>query len=251
MLKKENGDRAPLLIHLESVDSTNWEMRRMLESGEVADGTMVLADYQTRGHGRLGRAWESAPGDSLLFSVWAALEAPVSVLPGYSLLPALAVTDVLARLGVHAGCKWPNDIRVDGCKLCGILTECVMNADATVRGAVVGIGMNIRGVPDVLNNGKAPAYLSRLTDACPEAEDLGRMIGAALKVRTASWLAGERASQLEEWKSRCDHMGRTVMATVGGVKVEGVAAGLGDDGSLLLETAQGLLTVTSDDVVPA
>ena len=240
---------APFL-HLESTDSTNLEIQRRLAAGSLIDGTAVLADYQTAGRGRLQRQWISAANSSMLCSFWCELQLPHKDLGGFSLLPSLAVTDYLAELSVKATCKWPNDVRWKGRKLCGILMECVPGRHC-VHGVIVGIGMNLRCSPLLTDTPFPPVSLSEIHGSNPpEAETVAQGIRRHLMRRKTDWLNGIRASQMEEWISRCDHLNIPAKITVDGRKVEGIMRGLGSQGQLLLEVNGRIREVWADDVIP-
>ena len=240
---------APFL-HLECTDSTNLEIQRRLAAGAVADGTAVLSDFQTAGRGRLQRAWVSEAGNSMLCSFWCELELPYHELGGFSLLPSLAVTDYLAEISVQASCKWPNDVRWNGRKLCGILSEGVPGRRG-IHGVIVGIGMNLLRSPSLADTPFPPVSLLEICSSNPpEAETVARGIRRHLLRRKEDWRKGIRAPQMEEWLARCDHLGVPANITVDGRKIEGIMRGLGTQGQLLLEVNGQTREVWADDVFP-
>ena len=124
-----------LVIHrLRQVPSTQDEARRLVESGEGEAGHVVVADHQTEGRGRFGRSWLSPVGG--LYATF--IVARHAMIP---LISGVAVLRALARFGVNARFKWPNDLVVDGRKLAGVLIETVGDA------ALVGIGINLADAP--------------------------------------------------------------------------------------------------------
>ena len=130
------------VIHLESVDSTNEYLKR--RGALLPDGTVVVADHQTAGKGRLGRSWQDAPGQSLLAS-WLLKSLQGDALLLLPLAAGMAVLDALDSLGAQgAALKWPNDIvaQRDGrCrKLAGILCEHRVGQQSF---SVCGIGGNL------------------------------------------------------------------------------------------------------------
>jgi BirA family biotin operon repressor/biotin-[acetyl-CoA-carboxylase] ligase len=105
-------------------------------------GSVVIAEEQTKGRGRLGRSWFAPPGTSLLFSV--ILRPESNVLSCIPMLGALAVCAAVEDLGIQiVGIKWPNDVQIDRRKVCGILPEAAWNGNG-FAGVVLGIGVNIR-----------------------------------------------------------------------------------------------------------
>jgi BirA family biotin operon repressor/biotin-[acetyl-CoA-carboxylase] ligase len=126
--------------HLASTPSTNDVARRLAEGGAEA-GSVVIADRQTAGRGRLGRAWWSPPDGAILMSVILRPRASRERIPALTLEAGLAVAEVLIARGVDARLKWPNDVLVRGLKVAGILCELV--DDTAGRSVViVGIGLN-------------------------------------------------------------------------------------------------------------
>lgn len=130
------------LVFCDTVDSTNDEAKRQAESG-APHGTLVAAEVQSCGKGRRGRSWESPKGSG----VWMSLLLRPKFEPCHAsmltLVAAMAVEDAVRNLtGICAGIKWPNDIVVNGRKLCGILTEMSTDADE-IQYVIVGIGINV------------------------------------------------------------------------------------------------------------
>ena len=129
-------------IHLRSTDSTNSEARRLFLSGEAMP-VLVRADTQTAGRGRNGRQWQSPTGGAWFSVAWAMRSNPATYVPT-PIVTAAAVHEALAPLvqrDRNVEIKWPNDILIDGLKVCGVLCETAFSGQ---RGAViVGIGVNV------------------------------------------------------------------------------------------------------------
>ena len=205
--------------HHREVGSTN-AMARELAAAGAPHGTLVTADHQTAGRGRSDRTWQAAPGSSVLMSV---VVRPAD--PLLSLRAAVAVAEVC---GPGAAIKWPNDVLIDGRKVCGILVE----GRPQEEWAVLGIGLNVlpAAFPHELN-------ATALDDGRTVEETL-----AALLERLEDRLAGEDA--LEAWRARDALLGRPV-AWDGG---EGTAAGVDDSGALLVDTADGRVALDAGEV---
>lgn len=140
------------ILHYFQAGSTNDIAMRLAEAGE-AHGTVVIAERQTAGRGRAGRSWVSEKSAGIYCSV--VLRPPISPMhaPALTLVAGLAAHRAISEeSGILADIRWPNDVMLDGKKVCGILTE--MQAELSrVHFAVVGIGINV-------NNSKMPAELS-------------------------------------------------------------------------------------------
>ncbi|MEE0264521.1 MAG: biotin--[acetyl-CoA-carboxylase] ligase, partial [Acutalibacteraceae bacterium] len=110
------------IIYLEEIDSTNQEVKRI--SDNHPHGTIVIAEKQTNGKGRLGRAWISPESTSLLFSILLKPEIAPNKIAGITLACGLGVCKAIRDYtGIDALIKWPNDVIIGNKKLCGILTE--------------------------------------------------------------------------------------------------------------------------------
>lgn len=228
------------VLHYEKIGSTNDEARRLAADG-APHGTVVHADEQTAGRGRLSRTWISPPGN-LYMSVLLRLDLPPRRLPELSFVAALAVADAVDALlpkHVRVMLKWPNDVLVWGAKIAGILLE--QADDATV----VGIGL------DVLH---APAASGYKTTSIAASGGIASVDGARdilldrLERHLASWQAEGFGPIRTAWLARAHPIGAELRVTVQGDTLEGAFAGLDDAGSLLLDTKNGLQRIVAGDV---
>ncbi len=131
------------LIYLPEVESTNRFLERLAEDGRP-EGTVVVADCQTQGRGRMGRAWFSPPGQNLYFSLLLRPGVQPQAVPSLALAMGLAVVRVLHKsfAKLDLGLKWPNDVLLGGRKVAGILCDMQSEIDR-VRCVIVGIGLNV------------------------------------------------------------------------------------------------------------
>lgn len=128
-------------IYHEEIDSTNEEAKRLAEHGAI-HGTLVISDYQSKGKGRRGRTWLSSKGNCIYMSIILRPDMESQYASGLTLVAALAVSDGIDRLGCETKIKWPNDVIMNGKKVCGILTEMSSEIDY-INYVVVGIGINV------------------------------------------------------------------------------------------------------------
>ena len=154
------------LVCLETVDSTNNEVKRRALAG-AADGLAVVAEQQTGGRGRRGRSFVSPAGQGLYLSVLLRPRCPLEEVSTLTAWTAVAVCNAVERVcGVRPGIKWPNDVILDGRKLCGILTELELEAEtAALRHVVVGVGINLTQTAADFGPEVAPVAVS-LAQAC-------------------------------------------------------------------------------------
>jgi len=234
---------------LASIDSSNTELLRRARRGALVP-TLLIAEEQTAGRGRQGRAWYSGAGDVLAVSLalpyaprdWSGLSLAVGVALAESLQPQLP-----ARAGAapRLQLKWPNDLWLDdGRKLAGILIETTEIADGSGRRCViVGIGLNLRPPPgDGLRT--PPACLQDVDERLDGPAALLRY--ALPLVRTLLGFAESGFAPFQARFDRRDHLkGRAVTLSNG---VQGTARGVDDDGALRVQTAQGVQRITSAEV---
>lgn len=216
----------PSIVRLGVVDSTQSRAFALAADG-APDGTIVVADVQTAGRGRRGRAWRAEPGTSLLASVLLRPRLPVSELPLLSLTAAVAVAETLTEAGVAARIKWPNDILARGRKVAGILLESRLGLETVV---VVGVGVNLgqREFPADLTNRATSVLLE--TGRAPDAEAFLE----GLRTRFVEWRARLAAQGFDPVRARWRAMSETLGATVSIDGIVGVARELDADGALVV-----------------
>lgn len=233
---------------LSEITSTN-DVARSLALQGAPEGTLVLAESQTAGRGRLARRWLAAPGRCLLMSILLRPGISPSAAFGLTILAATATArSVEAVTGLHCGIKWPNDVQVGGRKLAGVLCEMSATGD-TVEWAIVGIGLNVNldpsEYPDIASS--ATSVSQELGRSFPRLLLLARIL-EELEADYRRFLARGLAPLHTEWKRRLVTLGQQVSVE------EGARSGLAEDvdemGALLLRQADGsLLRVTAGDAV--
>ncbi len=233
-------------LFFDVVDSTNNIARKMAEEGEK-EGTVIAADYQTKGRGRLGREWFSPKGKNLYFSV--ILRPPISVSLAFQLtmLSSVAVCRALRKRGLDALIKWPNDVYVSGRKICGILNE-LESKKEKVEFVIIGIGVNVN-----VNLSEFPVELrDRATSMLIE---LGHPVNRRellIDILTfmdqwyLKFLKGEKRELFFFWREHNWTLGKRVVVDN---KVEGFAIGISPYGELLVRNDKGeTVKVSSGDV---
>lgn len=148
------------VVYREKVDSTNTEAKR-LSDRDAAHGTLVIAGMQTAGKGRRGRAWTTAPGMGVWMSVLLRPEFAPSSASMLTLLMGMAAAEASEDLtGLEARIKWPNDVVLNGKKICGILTEMSAEPDF-IHHVIIGTGINVNteNFPEELNSKATSLYL--------------------------------------------------------------------------------------------
>lgn len=248
------------LLYEPSVESTNAIAREAALRGSP-HGTLVTTDHQHAGKGRLGRVWVSEPGMDLTFSLLLRPDVPPELTSRFTLAASTAVADAVSALEGLEGrvtIKWPNDVLVDGRKVCGILAEASLDMDR-LHWLVVGVGLNVNGSPgdrvpaaDLPAGALAPASLR---DSLQHDVLRGRLLVGLLESLEERWsdLTGEGwLDVLSRFHEHDALLGRPVEVH-SGARTEspplvGIARGLSPAGELLVEDARGTVsTVFSGD----
>ena len=232
--------------HLE-VGSTNDVALRAGQDG-VPHGTVILAERQTAGRGRLGRDWYSPPGTGLWFSVvlrYALEPAQVWMLTlGAGLAVANAVRDTA---GIPVDLKWPNDVRTGGRKLAGVLTEACSDRDR-LQLAVVGIGLNVNQDPREFPGDLVDTATS-LNIETGSVHRRSAVLANVLRELDAVYSVLDPDHIRARWREASTMWGHPVRVTCGDTAVEGIAEDLSPEGALCLRTPDGeVTTVRSGDV---
>jgi BirA family biotin operon repressor/biotin-[acetyl-CoA-carboxylase] ligase len=237
-------------IRFEKLDSTSRLARELAEDGEP-EGTVVAADEQTEGTGRLHRKWVSPKG-GLWFSLVLRPPVPAPEAPKLTLLAGVAVAAAmrsLYRLDAHL--KWPNDVLLDGKKLAGILSEARLGGDGKVDFVILGIGINanfpLSEFPEELQ--KTATTLREALGRKADMVALMRSVLSELEGRYKQFCGGDTAATVEEWKLlTCTFGNRVRVETSHGI-VTGVAVDIDESGALVVRTDEGSVTVPAGDVV--
>lgn len=240
------------LVCLEEVDSTNLRAKQLAAEG-AADGTVVVADRQTAGRGRLGRSFQSPGGRGIYLTALLRPALPPERLSPVTAMAGVAVCRAVERIcGASPGLKWPNDPVLEGKKLCGILTELSLEGETgRVQDLVLGIGINVSQRPEdftpevrEIATSLAQALgrpVSRPALAAEVIREIDRLYGALA--------AGETALYLAEYRRRCVNLGRTVRLLGPGGGETAEALDIDGDFGLVVRTADGgIRTVRSGEV---
>jgi BirA family transcriptional regulator, biotin operon repressor / biotin---[acetyl-CoA-carboxylase] ligase len=226
----------------EQTTSTNDVIEKLARDG-VNEGVVVFAESQTKGRGRLGRAWTSPPRKGLWFSV---LLRPKLRPEDATQLTVAAATALWRAIhnetGLQPEIKWPNDLLLQGRKVAGILTELTAELDR-VKYIILGIGVDVN-----LNPGDFPSELRGLATSLKietgkevSRPDLAAEILRQLDRDYARLGDAKFASVADEWEEHCTTLGHHVTIQTGDRRIRGRAESLGEDGALLVRTEHGHL----------
>lgn len=231
----------------ETIDSTNT-CARALAGCWAAEGTVVFAEEQTAGRGRLGRSWNSSPGDNLTFTIVLRPSLPPTSLNLLPLLTAVAVAEAIERFcGVKTECKWPNDLLIGGRKVAGILLESSFKQEM-VEYVVIGIGLNVNQTEFPPEIAARATSLRVASGASVDRPGLFREIMTCLEDRYDRLAVEGYDSIVPLWLHRSPMLGRRIEVSQDGAVFTGVVRGIGAEGSLLLETAGQVRGLVAGDV---
>ena len=222
------------IIRYKRVTSTS-DKAKLLASSGAAEWTTVVAEVQTGGRGRAGKKWESRKG-----GLWFSVILRPRILPGKaSLLQFLASNATRRALsektGVRAWTKWPNDLVVKSGKLAGILVESQSKGES-ISFVVVGVGINVNQESDELPAGATSVYVTNRHKSSLEG-----LMDRIIENMKSDWGDLDNPGKiLDEWWTSCIHRLIQVEVQTIGRTVKGVSTGVDLDGSLLVQTAEGL-----------
>ena len=228
-----------LIEHHRTIRSTNDEAQRRLGEPSAA-GLVIVADEQSGGKGRRGRTWVAAPRSGLLFTAILPKAVDAGAAWAVTFWAGLRVAEALERWSVEPTLQWPNDLLLDGRKLCGILCVSRIVADQATLGC--GIGVNVyrpRNRPDLDEISPPPIFLDDVRVLGDHVRE--ELLGEILRACEANLDALHNpVSIAREWERRAGVPGTRYRFTLeDGGEIEGEALRLGNGGGLVIETQSG------------
>lgn len=237
------------IYYYEETGSTNTQIKRLAEE-EAPHGTVVMADKQTAGKGRRGRGWESPGGKNIFFSILLRPAFAPEQASMLTLIMAMAVAEGVEHVcRVKAKIKWPNDIVVDGKKICGILTELTMETDY-IQYVVIGTGVNVNqdDIPESIKD-TATSLLLLSGKKTARAPLLSEILYIFEEKYERFCRTGNMEELLAEYNERLANIGREVKVLDPQGEYTGEALGINEKGELLVRSADGQLhTVYAGEV---
>jgi BirA family transcriptional regulator, biotin operon repressor / biotin---[acetyl-CoA-carboxylase] ligase len=230
-------------IHFEESLTSTQKIAHRLSYDGVAEGTLVVAEEQTTGRGRLDRAWYSPKHTGIWMSMILRPQIPPSQAPQLTLLAAVGVVQAIQEVtGLEPDIKWPNDILINQKKIVGILTELQAETDR-INSVIIGIGINVNQelnhFPESLHS-----IASSLAIEKGEKIDRAKLVQVILfkieKLYKEYLQHGFKVVKLL-WESYATSIGKRIVARTLSGSIEGKAIGINDEGVLLLEDASGKL----------
>ncbi|VVB97584.1 Putative biotin ligase [uncultured archaeon] len=225
--------------YFEETESTNIIAREI--AGQADEGTVVIAESQTGGRGRLGRKWISPEG-----GIWLSIIIKPRIQPLHAsritLLAGVSVAKTISSYGIQAKIKWPNDVLINGKKVCGILTEVGAEIDL-IDYCIVGIGIDANVDTESFPNEIRDGSTSLKKELGREIDRIGFVQRLLLEFEELYLLfqKDDFPSILEEWRNMSATIGEWVKITTHAATIYGEAVGVDSEGALILETGEGKL----------
>lgn len=223
-----------------TIDSTNTAAKKLAKEG-AAHGTVLIADAQTAGRGRMGRQFDSQKGSGIYLSVILRPQCPPDQLMHLTCAAGVAMCDAVEQVtGIRPGIKWINDLVLAGRKLGGILTELSVDKGLTEY-AVIGIGINC-------NRSAFPPELEQIATSL--SVDRAALAGAMIdRLYDMTAQLNDKAAIMERYRKDCITLQKTVYVHRTADVLQGTAVDLNDDGGLVVRLADGsLITVSAGEV---
>ncbi len=227
------------VLYFSETDSTNTRAKCLGEEGAV-HGTLIVAERQTEGKGRRGRRWESPSGSSIYMSILLRPDVLPNQAPMLTLVMAQSVTEAVRRTtGQEALIKWPNDIVVNGKKVCGILTEMSTEME-WINYIVIGVGINVNteNFPSELAETATSLYLENGKKQC-RAPLIAEIMKQFESYYEMFLRIGDLSGMQERYNRLLVNRGREVRVLEPGGAYEGQAIGINETGELLIRTGNG------------
>jgi BirA family biotin operon repressor/biotin-[acetyl-CoA-carboxylase] ligase len=227
-----------IIYSFEEVGSTNEVAYELARHG-APEGTVIIADSQTRGRGRLKRRWISPPGVNLYMSVVFRPGIATKDAPLLTLVASIAIAQAIKRKVDDTLIKWPNDILVKGKKVAGVLTD-MQPARDEVDFVIVGIGVNLNMTREMMEKemGEVADIATSLREVL--GQEIERVKFTAdlmdeLDIWYKKFLRKGKSLIIREWMERWGAINRRVLVKFDGREIEGIATGIDEDGHLLVK----------------
>ncbi|MFZ4620062.1 MAG: biotin--[acetyl-CoA-carboxylase] ligase [Bacteroidota bacterium] len=222
----------------DSIDSTNT-FAKSFEKSSAPHGTLVIADEQTAGRGRLQREWVSSKGLNLLFSVIVYPDFSVEKIALLPMIGSLAAADAIdAVTGLSSTCKWPNDVLIGRKKVCGMLLEST-SGESGIEKIILGIGVNVNQQDF---SGGLHSKATSLRNECGNEIDRVILLSAILEELENRYeqLSRFPAEQLlHDWKLKALLFGKKITVLESEFSYSAMAVDVADDGGLIIQTEDG------------
>ena len=244
-----------VLEYYGEVGSSNDVAFEMAVKGSP-EGTVVIADSQTKGRGRLQRKWISPPGMNLYVSIILRPEIPSNNAPLLTLITSIALSETIRDYGADPRIKWPNDLLINRKKVAGILTQMQPKGDV-VDFVVIGVGVNLNMSRQIIRDemGEIGEIATSILEATGGTVDRAQFAASFLMALEHWYFLFKKEGSgyiLNEWKKRWGELNKRIQVRLNGKVIEGIAFGVDDAGHLLLRKDDGSVEriIAGDVILP-
>lgn len=233
------------IIYYDEIDSTNQKAKEVAMHEE--EGTILIAEQQNAGKGRLGRSFFSPKYKSLLMSIILKPKIKPENATKYTLMTAVAIAKILHRMKVKVGIKWPNDILYEGKKLIGILTE--SNIESTkINYIVIGIGINVNIKKEEFPN-EVKEVATSMYEILSKEVSREEILIALLEEFEELYLNVDFKSILNQWKEYNVTLGKQIkVIPIAEETFNAKAIDIDEEGALKIETDKGIETFNAGEI---
>jgi BirA family biotin operon repressor/biotin-[acetyl-CoA-carboxylase] ligase len=233
------------IYQFETIDSTNLFAKKLIRDG-IGEGAVVVADVQLRGRGRKNRTWSSPIG-----GLWFSVILYPNITPEKGMMvtmsASIAVSQAIKEVtNLNSEIKWPNDILIDGKKVCGIITEIDTDSDK-INYMLVGIGINVNNeIEDTLQN-----IAISLKQKSYKNISKAKLLHSILKFFNDNYIkmnSGNFELNRNLWLSFSNIIGKKIRVKDGDEEIEGIVKDIDESGYLILETSKGITRIICGDI---
>jgi len=230
--------------HFEEIDSTNLYLKNYGDT--LAEGYIAYADYQSQGRGRLSRKWENEKDQNVSMSILVKPEVMIHEVPKITQVAAACIWQVLKENGVEAKIKWPNDIIVDGKKICGILVESKLSGTRPDH-IVVGIGLNVNTKTYQGEIRQKAISMHQVTDKKYVILDLVKQISHEFEVVYNQFINGNNG-YLEICRDNSFLLNKEVKVNIDNTEITVKVIDIAENGQLLVEYEGEIISLNISEV---
>ena len=222
------------LLYFDVVESTMDTIRELADS-KAKEGTVVVAGLQKKGRGRFGRSWFSEPDKDVLISIL--LKPEHKILRALNMAISLSITDTIKKVfDIKPTIKWPNDVRINGRKIAGVLIEVDTGSNGT--DCFVGVGLNVNSNPNNFSEefDATSLYCESLINF-----DINNVLSLLLQHLDVRYSSIETSDIVSEWKNNLDTLHKNIEITsiISNQKFNGKAIDVANNGDLIVKLADG------------
>jgi len=230
------------ILYFQKLSSTNDEARKQSETG-VSEGLVVIADVQTEGRGRRGRLWESPIG-GLWFTIVLRPDIEIKSAPLLTLLTGMVVANTIrSQFKLNATLKWPNDVRINGKKVCGILTE-LSTEKEKINFVLIGVGLNVNNATDQFPEELQPTVTTLVEETGHDIDKNNLILALLQEIEQAYLRFCEKQTEnsleiISKWRELSDTIGRNVKIETVSSSFSGRAIDISENGALIVKNSSG------------